>query len=71
MQLKKKNYLDDIVCGARHSALLSSDGDLWLCGNIKPEKKKVENKEEKKVLKEKDEDKSHKSKKKGKKDQIE
>jgi alpha-tubulin suppressor-like RCC1 family protein len=31
-------YLVDIICGKRISALLASNGLLWICGNYKQEK---------------------------------
>ena len=42
VQTIKPIYLEDIVCSGRMSGLISSAGDLWMCGNVKDlEKKKV------------------------------
>ena len=40
-------YLDDIICGSRYSGLITSQGDLWLCGNIKAPSQKKDEEEEK------------------------
>ena len=47
IQIVKHVYLDDIVCGSRFSGLISSEGDLWLCGNFKPQAPKKDEEEEK------------------------
>jgi len=38
----RNTYIEDIVCGGRYSGLISSKGDLWLCGNFKPKKEDTE-----------------------------
>ena len=35
VQTGQKVYLNDIVCANRYSGLISSQGDLWLQGNMK------------------------------------
>ena len=50
MQLKRRQYLDDVVCGGRYSGLVTSNGEVWLCGNIKPAKKEEEEEKQAQVV---------------------
>ena len=56
VQTVKPIYLEDIVCSGRMSGLISSAGDLWMCGNIKDLGKKKDVEDEKLAQLEKDEE---------------
>ena len=56
VQMEKPIYLQDIVCSGRMSGLISSAGDLWMCGNVKNAGQKKDAEEEKMAQIEKDEE---------------
>ena len=35
VQTEKQIFVEDIVCSGRMSGIISSAGDLWMCGNMK------------------------------------
>lgn len=52
---EKQQYILSIKCGIRYSALVSSNGKLWMCGNRRHEKlQRYENTEEAKIEKDKE-----------------